>query len=151
MPNDEIREDEVVEESTDLVVLPNWDSDGGALEVKVTEELISSPEFLTWYYSLIKQKEDIDKITKTIIPYVKKILEDKFYETGDNFVKDERIRFSYVPGSTSTKFNEKQFKKDYPELYKKYITVSPTESSIRVTTKKDKPSTKKGFKDEDGD
>lgn len=138
-------------EESSLVVLPNWDSAGGALETKITEELVSSQEFMDWYYSLLKQQEEISNLTKQITPYIKNILEDKFYETGDNFIKDDKIRFSYLPGSTKTSFNEKEFKKDHPDLYKKYITVSPTSSSVRVTTKKDKSSSKKGFSDEDGE
>ena len=149
MADEEIKKEET--EETGLVVLPNWDDKGGALEVKITEELISSPQFMNWYYALIKQQEELSNITKQITPYIKNVLEDKFYETGDNFIKDERIRFSYLPGSTKTSFNEKEFKKDYPELYKKYITVTPTNSSVRVTTKKEKADSKKSFRDEGGE
>ena len=149
MADEEIKKEETKE--TGLVVLPNWDDKGEALEVEITEELITSSQFLDWYYGLVKQQEELSNLTKQITPYIKNILENKFYETGDNFIKDERIRFSYLPGSTKTSFNEKEFKKDYPDLYKKYITVAPTSSSVRVTTKKEKSSSKKGFSDEDGE
>jgi len=45
------------------------------------------------------------------------------------------LRISYVAGTNREVFDSKEFRKDFPDLYDEYVTLSPTKACIRIKVK----------------
>lgn len=93
---------------------------------------------------VIKKIKDLEAKAKLIAEKekefknnIKEIMEEKGilgYESPDKTLKITRI-----PKTTSTGFNSDSFKKDYPDLYKKYYNKETQKSgSIRITVREEK-------------
>ncbi|MBA9088785.1 putative phage-related endonuclease [Fontibacillus solani] len=49
--------------------------------------------------------------------------------------EDDHISITYIDGTTREGFNSKKFKEDYPNVYPKYVAISPVKPSVRFKLK----------------
>ena len=67
------------------------------------------------YVDEIKEKE------KKIKEELEKMLEKLYLEKGINNIDSKEIKITFVPASTTTKFDTERFKKEHEELYNQYL------------------------------
>ncbi len=98
--------------------------------------VVSSQEFSDKYLSLAIAIKNLSEAKKAVDEKLKEIMKEKYYESGTQTIETDSCKITYVPDSIKETFNSTQFKKDYPELYKKYVKTSNVSSSIKLTPKK---------------
>jgi len=126
----------MADEKKEIVAMPqgvNLPSVGN-----LTMDVIKSEEFSVSFRSLIEYYKALESVKKEYEAKIKQILEDHFFETGDNAIDTPQIKFTVSLGGTKTTFNEKEFKAEHPEIYIKYKTTSDTGSRLTTTLKKEK-------------
>lgn len=74
-----------------------------------------------------KIKEQEDQIKQAIL--------DAMQKYGVLKLENDLLSITYVGATTRESFDSKSFKKDYEDLYNKYINISPVKPSIRVKIK----------------
>lgn len=74
---------------------------------------------------------------KTFLDEMKERLIIEFEKVGAKKFENEDIAITYVGETTTQKFDTTRFKKDYPELYQKYL-VNSTKKAYVIITLKDK-------------
>lgn len=113
-----------MEEKFELIVTPKG-------ELQLSQE--DSAKLKTMFDMINACKED----EKTIKAYFKEVLTKAYLEQGVNSIDSKFIKITLTPATTTTKFDEKRFKEEQPELYKKYLVTSSREASVRVTLRED--------------
>lgn len=106
--------------------------------IEVTKELVMSPQFAKEYEYLLSLENYITAVKAAVNEGLKTIAKDNYFETGESSVASGDYRYIYVPETTRESFNVKALKADDPELYKKYVNVSPVKETFRVMKVKKK-------------
>lgn len=83
---------------------------------------------------LLKYVENAKQVEKEVKDTIEKAMTKIYLETGQTKIESKFVNVAYIPATTTTKFDEKAFKEDYPELYEKYLKTSSKKQSIRITT-----------------
>lgn len=86
--------------------------------------------------TIICIEEELAGLTQIQEDYKAK-LKTAMRENGIKSWDAGRLRVSYIPASTSNKFDTKQFQADHSELYSKYVKIVPKADSIRVTIREE--------------
>lgn len=102
-------------------------------DVPLTPALIASNDFAVKYEYLTLVLQKLGEVKKNIDGTIKDIVKDNYLSTGKNSVASEGYRYTYVPEGTREALDVKAIKKEEPELYRKYIKISTTSDSLRVT------------------
>ena len=74
---------------------------------------------------------------KEIKDFFKETLNKLYLEKGVNNIDSKFVKITLVPATITTQFDEKRFKEENPELYKKYQVSSSREASVRITIRDD--------------
>ena len=125
---------QVIDNTNGLVVL---DSINKLLDVKISNELVTSEEFVNGYTNLIAVSKYLEDLKKNLDASIKEFLKEQYFETGDASVESNGYKYTYIPETVRETLDTKTLKANDPELYKKYVKVSNVADSMRVT-KKDK-------------
>ena len=59
-------------------------------------------------------------------------------ESGTVKVETDDFTINYIAATDKETFNKNKFRKDHPDMYDEYITMSPVKASIRITLKEKK-------------
>lgn len=92
----------------------------------------------------IKKIKDLDKKSKLISEKLKKFKDDMKILMKENGIigyesPDKTLKITRTPDTTTTGFDLDSFKKDYPDLYKKYYRKETSKSgSVRITVREEK-------------
>lgn len=125
---------QVIDNTNGLVVL---DSINKLLNVKISNELVTSDEFVNGYTNLIAVSKYLEDLKKNLDTSIKEFLKEQYFETGDTSVESNGYKYTYIPETVRESLDTKSLKANDPELYKKYVKISNVSDSLRVT-KKDK-------------
>lgn len=101
-------------------------------EIALTPELLATPEFAVQYQQLVEATKRIAEIKANVDNAIKGVVRDRFMETGDPTVLADGYRYTYVPETTSERFDTRALKAADPETYKQYVKVTHVNDSIRV-------------------
>ena len=104
-------------------------------EATITSELVASASFAENYRSLVALSQRLSDLKKTIDNRVKEVLKERYEESGEVSAELGDIKYSYVPPALRENFRLKDFKKDEPDLYKKYVEVNQVKDFVRVSIK----------------
>lgn len=66
---------------------------------------------------------------------LRKMLLDEMEKRNLIKVETDKLVISYVAPTDRESFDSKQFRTDNPDLYDKYVKISPVKSSVRVKVK----------------
>lgn len=99
----------------------------------VTKDLVASSDFNEKYNRLYITIKELNAIKEEIDLKIKTLIDASFLETGEATIVTEQYRFTYITGSFKESFDTKSFKRDYPELYNKYVKVISVKSCLKVT------------------
>lgn len=99
---------------------------------KITTEVVSSEEFAQKYETLTSLTKYLADLKKTVDANIKEVIKERYYETGENSLASSSVKYTYIPSTTRETFNSKAFKADNPEVYKKYVKVSPVSDSLKT-------------------
>ncbi len=121
------------EKKDELYQLSELTSVNDLSTVEITKELIMSPQFAQKYEYLLSLESYITAVKAAVNEGLKSLAKDNYFETGESSITSGKYRYTYVPESTRESFNVKALKADDPEMYKKYVNVSPVKETFRVT------------------
>ena len=125
---------QVIDNTNGLIVL---DSINKLLDVKISNELVTSEEFVNGYTNLIAVSKYLEDLKKNLDAGIKDFLKTQYLETGDATIESNGYKYTYIPETVRESLDTKNLKANDPELYKKYVKISNVSDSLRVT-KKDK-------------
>lgn len=100
---------------------------------EITPAVISSPEFAGKYEQLLMTLTQLEDLKKNVDEAIKLVMKDKYLATGDTRITSGSINYVYVPESTRERLDTKGIKRDLPEVYKDYVTVSQISDHVRVS------------------
>ncbi len=109
-----------------------------ALSTMPPKELITSERFAQRYDLLLDLEKYIASIKEEVNSQIKEVVKENYYSTGESSICSGENRYTYVPETIRESFNSKGLKEDDPDLYKKYVKISPVKESFRVTKIKKK-------------
>ncbi len=102
-------------------------------ETEISKEILASEDFTDSYSNLVALTKYLEDLKKNIDNSIKDCLKDQYFESGEASMEANGMRYTYVPETSRETFNTKDFKAENPELYKKYVKVSPVSESLRTT------------------
>lgn len=88
--------------------------------------------------SIIKDGNLSEEIVKKLVKFEKALKEAILKSMEDNGIlklENDLLSITYVEATTRESFDSKSFKKDYEDLYNKYINLNLVKSSIRIKIK----------------
>ena len=100
--------------------------------VALTPELLATPQFAEQYQQLVEVAKRIADIKVNVDNAIKGVVRDRFLETGAPTVLAEGYRYTYVPETTSERWDTRALKAEDPATYKKYVKVTHVNDSIRI-------------------
>lgn len=83
---------------------------------------------------LVKFEKQVKKIEEQE-DQIKQAILDAMQKYGVLKLENDLLSITYVGATTRESFDSKSFKKDYEDLYNKYINISLVKPSIRVKIK----------------
>lgn len=104
-----------------------------ALEATPLKELVASASFAEQYNALLSLAEYFSSVKSAVNEEIKEIAKSNYYATGESSIVSSDNRFTYVPPTIRETLDSKTLKEENPELYKKYVKVSPVKENFRVT------------------
>lgn len=104
----------------DLIALSE---NGFLLDENVEQNLIAYERLAKW------AKEHEDKLKAEIIAE----MESK----GILKIETEEVTVKYVAATSKETFDSKKLRKDAPDIYDKYVRITPAKASVRVKVKQD--------------
>lgn len=91
--------------------------------------LVDSEKIKT-IFNMIKAVKEQEKEIKD---FFKETLTKLYLEEGVKSIDSKFVKITLSPATMTTKFDEKRFKEENPELYEKYVVTNSIEASVRIT------------------
>lgn len=101
----------------------------------LTLDVVKSPDFSKTYAGFAKYADQVAEAKKTVDAKVKELMAEEYHSSGDKVIDTEEVRFSFVAGGVSQRFDTAKFKAEHPDLYEQYCVKSVTSDSLRVKVK----------------
>lgn len=122
---------EVINNTTgEVIEVDDSASESRALVIADIRKL-TTDEKLEKIYLLQALEEMVEQLRFDLLPDMR-----EYYQlTGEKTYKDDYWELTYTAGHTRKNFKKKEFKKDYPELYEKYIEEVVVKESVKIKAK----------------
>lgn len=108
--------------------IPNFKYEVGESESNLPAEIT---QFLPKLANFLQQVNEYEEKAKEL----KERLKNAMFENSIKSIDNEFFKCTFTPETVQSRFDSTQFKKDYPELYAKYLKNSNVSSQIRITLK----------------
>lgn len=101
----------------------------------ITLDVVKGDTFSKQYVDFAKFADRVNEIKKAADTKIKELMAEEYHSSGDKVIDTEEVRFSFVAGGVSQRFDTARFKAEHPDLYEQYCVKSVTSDSLRVKVK----------------